>query len=91
MNKNILYLIVGLVCFFMSTSCREDDIKNPDTVYFEVGEIDPVHGDSYILPLTDPAEIKAARDIIKNGESKIVIAEIAKKPMTTWRLVMVCR
>ncbi len=51
-----------------------------DTVYFLVSEITPSHGDSYILPLTDPDQIAQARAIISDAENnaaKIVVAHIA--------------
>jgi hypothetical protein len=64
-------------------SCGSDEKSvlfkpDPDTVYFEVGENSLVHRDSYLLPLSDPADIEAARASIQNGESKIVIAEISR-------------
>ncbi|MGD9645488.1 MAG: PEP-CTERM sorting domain-containing protein [Pirellulales bacterium] len=52
------------------------------TVYFLVAERPgfQVHGDSYVLPLDNPADIAAARDIIKQGpvaKAPIVFARIA--------------
>lgn len=53
------------------------------TVYFMVAELpgQNVHHDSYILPLDDPADIAAARDIINQGPGKakahIAFASIA--------------
>lgn len=36
-----------------------------ETVYFVVGETDPNHNDSYVLPLTDANDIAYARELIK--------------------------
>jgi hypothetical protein len=50
------------------------------TVYFLVSEITPDHGDSYILPLTDPDDIAQARAIVADPEAaaaRIVVASIA--------------
>ena len=50
----------------------------PDTTaYFVVAEIVPYHGDSYVLPLSDPLDIAFARMLIANGETRIVNALIA--------------
>lgn len=47
------------------------------TVYFLVSEVSRFHGDSYILPLTEPADIAAAEAIINGSSpSKIVSARI---------------
>jgi hypothetical protein len=50
-----------------------------EPVYFVVAEPADsiVHGDSYVLPLTDPAEIAGARQIIADGTQIIVFAAIA--------------
>jgi hypothetical protein len=53
-----------------------------ETIYFKVAEPFPFinHGDSYILPLSDPAHIAAARNIIDQGplnvSERIVVARI---------------
>jgi hypothetical protein len=51
-----------------------------ETVYFLVAESGTaVHGDSYVLPLTEPNDIAHARDLIQNGPSAgqpIVVAQI---------------
>ena len=51
------------------------------SVRFLVGELgEPVHHDSYVLPLSDPAAIAHARDLISIGPSAgeaIVVAAIA--------------
>lgn len=54
--------------------------KCGDTAYFLVSELNPVHGDSYVLPLTDPDHIAQARAIIANPgatKAKIAVAHIA--------------
>jgi hypothetical protein len=53
---------------------------NATTVYFEVGEINPFHGDSYILPLENPSDIAHAQALILQGISAgqtIAVAQIA--------------
>jgi hypothetical protein len=39
----------------------------PETILFLVAETDPVHGDSYVLPLTDPQDVADARALIAQG------------------------
>jgi len=52
-----------------------------ETVYFLVAETSPAHGDSYVLPLSDPADIQHARDLIRLGPAlagaPIAVARIA--------------
>ena len=51
-----------------------------DPVYFVVAEKgSPLHGDSYILPITDAAQLREARDVMRgrNGFATIVVAAIA--------------
>ena len=38
-----------------------------EPILFLVAEPRPVHGDSYVLPLTNPADIQHARDLIRLG------------------------
>jgi predicted dehydrogenase len=38
-----------------------------DTVWFVIGERDVVHGDSYLLPLTNPDDIAQARQLLAQG------------------------
>ena len=49
-------------------------------VYFVVAEREPFHRDSYVLPLTEPADIAHARDLIARGPeavgAPIVFAEV---------------
>jgi hypothetical protein len=53
-----------------------------ETIRFLVGEpSDPVHGDSYVLPLSDAAAIAHARQLISTGPeagASIAVAHIAK-------------
>jgi len=51
-----------------------------DTRYFLVSEREVFHGDSYILPLSDPADIAHAEALIQDPESgaPIVLAKIAR-------------
>jgi hypothetical protein len=73
--------ISSLVSLFL-TSCHTDEpnlTPNPDFVYFLVGETNDSNGDSYILPLLDPADIATARAIIADPtKSQIILAEITK-------------
>lgn len=48
-------------------------------VYFVVAEKgSPFHGDSYIVPITEPADLREARDVIRgrNGFETIVVCQI---------------
>jgi hypothetical protein len=76
--KPIFFIVALLLCL----SCADEDKKNPvidpSYVYFQVAEITPTHGDSYILPLKDPAAIAQARELIQSGQTQIVVAEISK-------------
>lgn len=73
----IIFATLGLLSLLSCADSKED---TPEVVYFLVAETEVVHGDSYILPLTKPADILQARQLIANQESKIVIAEISKDP-----------
>ena len=71
MSKRILTFIFFLVCSALAHAAP---------VYFVVSEIDPVHGDSYILPLEAAADIAHARALIASGPAAgapIVVAHIA--------------
>lgn len=62
--------------FFLSCSAP----AHAAPVYFVVSEIDPLHGDSYIVPLEAAADIAHARGLIANGPvagSPIAVAHIA--------------
>jgi hypothetical protein len=63
----------------VTINCKKSSESISSTVYFLVAEIIPNHGDSYILPLTDPEDISRAESII-NGthNSQIVNARIAR-------------
>jgi hypothetical protein len=53
-----------------------------ESIRFLVGEIgEPEHHDAYVLPLSDPAAIAHARELISTGPSAgapIAVAKIAK-------------
>jgi hypothetical protein len=52
-----------------------------ETIRFVVAEVEPFHGDSYVLPLSDPSAIAHARQLIAQGRDagpSIVSAKIAK-------------
>jgi hypothetical protein len=77
--RTVFILLVALVMF---SGCR-DESKNtptpdPSLVYFLVKETNPVHGDSFILPLKDPSDIAQARTSISEGATPIVVAEISR-------------
>jgi hypothetical protein len=59
-----------------------DGIVRSESIRFVVGESDePVHGDSYVLALSDPAAIAHARRLINQGPAAgepIVVSRIAK-------------
>jgi hypothetical protein len=70
-------LCVFAVYFCLISACFGE------TVYFLVAETSPSHGDSYVLPLTEPNDIAHARDLIKYGPGvgqAIVVARIACEP-----------
>jgi hypothetical protein len=81
-QKNaILVVVITLLCIFSQAQAGP--------IYFLVAEPngiihdDPGHGDSYVLPLTDPCDIAHARDLIINGKSAgqpIVVASITCSP-----------
>jgi hypothetical protein len=75
-GKIICLLIIALVL-----GCREDATNkltpDPSLVYFLVGEINANNNETFILPLTNPQDIQAARAYLENGEKKIVLAKIS--------------
>jgi len=77
----ILRLMVAIACCCAWLSIGS--AARAGTVYFMVAELpgQHVHNDSYVLPLDDPADIAAAREIIKLGPAKakahIAFASIA--------------
>ena len=72
-------VVIAFCCVWLSTGST----TRAGTVYFKVAELpgQHVHNDSYILPLDDPADIAAARNIINQGPAKakahIAFASIA--------------
>jgi len=76
-KMTIRWLCVSLLSFSFAAVA--------DTTWFVVSEADPdgPHGDSYLLPLEDPADIAHARDLVANGPSvgaPIAVAAIAAGP-----------
>jgi hypothetical protein len=71
--------ILALSCVALAAGCP---LAPPqETVYFVVSELDVVHGDSYILPLRNPADIAHARALIadpENTDGHIVVARIGR-------------
>lgn len=60
--------------------CGGGGSSAPQPVYFLVAEIMPNHGDSFLLPLTDPADIARARELAASPHPQpptIVVAQIA--------------
>jgi hypothetical protein len=75
----IMYRHVTLLCLLLMVNVCSAAV---DTRYFKVAEWPKVHhGDSYILPLTDPADITHAENLITLGPKAvgqtIVLAHIA--------------
>ena len=77
--KHCFLVICGLLLF---AGCRDESKDTPDPdpslVYFMVAETNPVHGDAFILPLKDAGQIAEARQIIHDGGTPIIVAEITK-------------
>lgn len=77
MRTNTACLSVLVVCIVVTAAARAE------TVYFKVAEFSPLkpHHDSYVLPLSDPADIAAARNLIAQGplnvSARLVVARIA--------------
>jgi hypothetical protein len=74
---------LAMACFLptiLLTVYPED--AQSETIRFLVSEFDkPVHGDSYMLPLSDPDDIAHARQLITKGPgigAPLVVAKIAK-------------
>lgn len=72
----LCFLIITMLC-----SCSGDEQTprfkpDPLTVYFEVSEVTPAHGESFIIGLTELSDINTARNIVAQGEHKVIIAEI---------------
>ncbi len=82
----IYFLATLIFCSALLAGCGSDDesiIPTPDgTVFFLVSEMTAEKGDSYILPLTDPAHIATARAIVADRDSeeleKLVVAKVVR-------------
>ncbi len=77
MRTKAAWLAVLVACILVpGGACAE-------TVYFKVAEFSPFqpHSDSYVLPLSDPLDIAAVRNIIAQGplnvSERLVVARIA--------------
>ena len=53
----------ALAALLLSLSC----MATPAPVWFVVAEVQPEHGDSFLVPLSDPEDIADARALIANG------------------------
>lgn len=76
-TRNALWIAV-LLMLVSGTGCPPEQ---KGTRYFLVGERDYVHGDSYILPLSAPADIAHAEALIEDPEAAgapIVVATIER-------------
>ena len=61
-NLAIAYFLPTLLLTVYSPAAQSETIR------FLVSEFDtPVHGDSYVLPLSDPDDIAHARQVITKG------------------------
>ena len=75
-SRNLSSIAIVLILLGATTATSE-------TILFLVAEpFLPVHGDSYVLPLSDPQAIAHARDLIQfgpqNAGSPIVVAHVAE-------------
>jgi hypothetical protein len=59
-------VIVGISLLLAFAGCARLD---PNAVYFLVSERETFHGDSFIIPLTDPEHIAHARALIQNPDT----------------------
>jgi hypothetical protein len=78
MATRLLFLTTALAALLLTAADAQ-----AGTVYFVVGEIpgEEVHGDSYVLPLSDPADIAEARALIASAGTsgpRIVTARIGE-------------
>ena len=61
------------------TASPQPPVPQGSPVYFVVSEKgSPLHGDSYLVPISDPADLREARDVIRglNGLETIVVCRI---------------
>ena len=52
---------------FFAALLTISSVARSETVWFEVGEINPVRAQSFLVPLNDPEQIAHARDLIARG------------------------
>lgn len=80
-NKRVVTVLIG-VGLALFIACEGDEkeplLEDDGTVYFKVGEMSPAHGDSFILPLSDPEEIAHARSLIQNQDQdgRLIVAKV---------------
>src|SRR5262245_6634005 len=81
MSRDFPLQLFGLAWMLAYGFLARESETRAAPVQFLVSEIgEPVHHDSYVLPLSDPAAIAHARDLIRIGPSAgetIVVAAIA--------------
>lgn len=84
LKKRVLFLAgaAGMFLFLiLFPGCKKSTAADNGVVYFLVSEITHFHGDSFILPLSDPEDIAAAEKIVNDIDStttRIVSARIAR-------------
>ncbi len=72
-------VIVALFLLQILSGCGVNEKNEGDgTVYFQVSRPGMTQGDSYILPLTKPQDIEAAREIVKSPLSKLATIVLAR-------------
>lgn len=72
-------LILLCAASLLTPSASPPPSPQSSPVYFVVSETgSPFHGDSYVVPIADPAHLREARDVIRglNGFETIVVCEI---------------
>lgn len=79
-----LFLTLSIIVFIQAGCNSNPATQDPDTesVFFKIGEIEEVRGESFIIELTDPVHIAHARALINdpvNTIDKIVVARIVKQ------------
>jgi hypothetical protein len=77
MKRTTVYLLFPILVFVLCVhvQCKKSaEIVSSGTVYFLVSEISHAHGDSYILPLTEQADITAAEAIINGSSTSMIVS-----------------
>jgi hypothetical protein len=80
-DRGLLGIALIVVCILTGEPWVSAPAAPAETILFVVAETHPVHGDSYLLPLSDPQDIADARSLIASGAASgvgsIVIGWIA--------------